>query len=164
MRIASREGHSYRLEIPEGMQWRGSKVFHADRLRRFSNDPLPGQAPPQPGPEAIADADGEVHDEWEVDEVLASRVYYNRLQYNVRWRGWNQDTNWYPASDFKGAPAKLREFHDKYPDAAGPPKKLAEWEKSWHDGTEAPHQAGDNAPERKGTRKTRRAYSKKPSA
>ena len=44
-------GHSYQLEVPQG--WRGTDVFHADRLRRHPNNPLPGQGFEQPAGEDI---------------------------------------------------------------------------------------------------------------
>lgn len=31
----------FRLKVP--LAWKGSAVFHADRLRRYPNDPFPGQ-------------------------------------------------------------------------------------------------------------------------
>lgn len=49
MKIARQIGYSYKLEIPLGIQWRGIKIFHTDRLRRHCNNPLPGQEPPRPG-------------------------------------------------------------------------------------------------------------------
>ena len=43
----------------------------------------------------------------------------------VDWTGYNNDNEeWYPAGNFKNAPLKLKEFHDRYPNEAGPPKKL----------------------------------------
>lgn len=37
--------------------------------------------------------------EWEVEQLLASRVHYGKLQYQVRWKGWSADPEWYPAAD-----------------------------------------------------------------
>jgi hypothetical protein len=61
-------------------------VFHTSLLRPDLNDPLPGQHnEPQP-PVLIRDAgeDGEPHEEWEVEEILDSKMKpYGRLVYRV---------------------------------------------------------------------------------
>jgi hypothetical protein len=56
--------------------------------------------------------------------MLASRTLYGKLQYRVRYVGYDPDGKWYPASDFINAPVKLFEFHKKYPLKAGPPKNI----------------------------------------
>jgi transposase InsO family protein len=111
---------AYRLKVPES--WRGSTIFTADRLRRYPNNPLPGQAAENPPGEDIAG-----QEEWEVERILASRTHYGKLQYRAQWRGWDPDPIWYPASDFRNAPAALKRFHDEYPDRAGPPLRLDDW-------------------------------------
>lgn len=78
-RIVGRRGHSYVLEVPDS--WKG---LTADRLRRFPDNPLPGQELPRPEGELVYEGDGE--EEWEVEEVLTSRTHYNKLQYQVQWR------------------------------------------------------------------------------
>jgi hypothetical protein len=45
-KIVAKRGWSYELEVPAG--WRAQRVFHADRLRKYANNPLPGQEPPRP--------------------------------------------------------------------------------------------------------------------
>jgi hypothetical protein len=81
---------------------------------------LPGQAAENPDGEIV---DGE--EEWEVEQVVASRVCRNKLQYQAIWAGWDpDDQQWYDAESFKNATAKLRDFHEKNPDQAGPPARL----------------------------------------
>ena len=46
-------GASYRLEVPDG--WTMTNVFHVDRLRKYQNNPLPGQANEIPPGETIND-------------------------------------------------------------------------------------------------------------
>lgn len=70
--IEKMEGHSYKLKLPAS--WRGSRVFHADRLRKDPANPLPGQESENPGSNEL---DGK--EEWEVDRILTSRKYYGRL-------------------------------------------------------------------------------------
>jgi hypothetical protein len=90
----------------------------------FTNKPLPGQTAECPPGEEVIPNRGE---EFPVDAILASRTHYGKLQYQARWVGWDPDPEWYPASDFKGATAKLRQYHDENPGQAGPPVRLQAW-------------------------------------
>ena len=78
--ILERVGNSYRLELPRTMKIH--PIFSADKLRRASNDPLPGQVVEPPEPIVVGD-----EQEWEVEEVLASHINRRRLQYQVKWTG-----------------------------------------------------------------------------
>src|SRR5271157_4116122 len=75
-RITEKVGYSYRLDLPESI--RIYPVIHADRLRLFRGNPLPGQEWEEPPPEEI---DREL--EYEVNEIVASRVWHGALQYRV---------------------------------------------------------------------------------
>lgn len=106
-------------------------VFSADKLRRAADDPFPGQVQEPPEPITI----NEEH-EWEVDRVLASRVPRKRVQYRVKWKGFDDDDTWYYAHNFKGSPHLLRDYYSSCPDHPGPPKKLEEWCRAWEKGVE----------------------------
>jgi hypothetical protein len=122
-KILEMVGHSYRLQLPASYKiW---PVFHADRLRKDPDNPLPGQINKES--DAI-EVNGEL--EWEVEKILSSRVRYGKLCYKVEWKGWDMDDQWYPASNFKNAALKLKDFHEKYPDEAGPPVRLESWIRS----------------------------------
>lgn len=120
-RIKSMKGYSYELDVPD--TWRMSKVFHADRLRKDPDNPLPGQICDKPGPEIIND-----EEEWEVDRILSSRLHYHKLQYMAQWRGWDPDPEYYDAEGLKNSPAKIREFHEQNPNCEGPLVRLSDWE------------------------------------
>lgn len=92
-----------------------------------------------PGPTLVA---GE--EEWKVDCVLTSRIKDNKLQYQVRWQGWEPDHNFYPAENFKGAPTLLQKFHDANPNSDGPPILLKRWTKAWQEVVRAPSHPNDN--------------------
>ena len=76
-------------------------------LSKDPNDPLPGQQNPKPAREIVIG-----QEEWEVREILAVRLIRNRLKYQVSWVGHDPDPQWYPASNFIGAPYKLRDFYN----------------------------------------------------
>jgi transposase InsO family protein len=103
--------HAYRLELHDSMQVH--PVFHVSLLEPAAQDPLPGQRQPPPPPVEI---DGE--QEWFVDSILDSRMYRRRLQYLVKWTGFDQ-TNWEPAENVDELEAVTR-FHERYPQKPGP--------------------------------------------
>ncbi|XP_044717930.1 uncharacterized protein HRG_08572 [Hirsutella rhossiliensis] len=98
------------------------RVINASRLLKAPSDPVPGQTYEPPPPVVIQ---GE--SEWEIDQVLASRIARGKLQYQVSWKGWDPDPDWYLASNFKNAPLALQHFHNAHPDKPGPPGRLAAW-------------------------------------
>ncbi|OJD15474.1 hypothetical protein AJ78_04270 [Emergomyces pasteurianus Ep9510] len=75
------------------------------------------------------DIDGE--DGWEVEKILTVRKIYNRLEYWVKWVGYDEDLVWYPAPNFIGSPHLVRHFHDENPTKPGPPLRLPEWLRAW---------------------------------
>jgi hypothetical protein len=69
-------------------------VLHtSDLLPATEAEPLPGQIHKEPPPIEI---DGE--EEYTVERILDARVHRRRLQFLVKWRGWdNPDSNtWEP--------------------------------------------------------------------
>lgn len=141
-RIQARERHSYRLEVPDS--WRSTRVFTADRLRKYLNNPLPGQDFERPDGDEVEPGSDET--EWEVEKVLSSRLYYRKLQYQVEWRGWDNDPEWYDAANLKNAPERLREYHDANPDMPGPRKRLKAWIKAAEEERIDPPHSDDNKP------------------
>lgn len=128
-KVLEQVGYSYRLQLPTRSQIHD--VFAPDVLCKDPRDPLPGQEAPKPPGTPIQGVE-----EWEVNEVLASKLVRSTLKYRVNWVGHDPDPTWYPASNFMGAPHKLRDYHERYPTRPGPPRALQRWIKAWEEGVE----------------------------
>ena len=85
--------------------------------------------------------------EWEVEQILASRIWRGKLQYQARWKGCDADPTWYPASGFKGAPYKIQNFHGVFLDQPGPPRRLTKWLEAWEAGHDLEDVPDDDLPE-----------------
>ena len=121
--------NSYRVNLPS--TFKVHPVLNSERLRKAANDPLPGQVNK---PEPPVEFNG--LPEWEIEDILAVRQHHGRLKYKAKWVGFDDDPAWYPASNFKGAPHKIRDFHQRYSDKPGPPRRLDAWIKAWEHGEE----------------------------
>lgn len=132
-------GYSYELKIPTS--WQIHPVFHARYLRKYPNDPLPGQENEEMEPINIVG-----DNEYVVEEILGVRTAKDGkgLRYKAKWLGYDEDPEFYPASDFKYSPLLLRDFHRKYPDKIGPPASLPEWLALFEAGEEAYEHVSDN--------------------
>lgn len=110
------DNDTYKLDLPPALKVHD--VFHAQRLWRYGGNDINGKLPPPPEPVLI---DGE--EEYEVDEILDSRVFRRQLQYLVHWKGYSQGSDsWEPAKNVANASELIQEFHQKHPQA---PKRLS---------------------------------------
>jgi transposase InsO family protein len=103
---------TYRLTLPYSMR-RLHPVFSIVKLNPAPPDPFPGRrtvAPPDP-----VLIDGET--EYDVEAILNSRVRYRRIEYLVKWRGYNTGHNsWEPHYNLH-APQAVKTFHRLNPGA-----------------------------------------------
>ena len=75
--------------------------------------PLPGQPVSRPGPIQVSE---ERNEEYEVDYIVASRIYRRQLQYLVHWNGYEEhERTWEPASNVKNAPLVVERFYKENP-------------------------------------------------
>ncbi|MBW0568333.1 hypothetical protein O181_108048 [Austropuccinia psidii MF-1] len=73
----------------------------------------------EPPPPIIIEEEGE----WEVSQILDSKLKRRKLWYLVEWKGFSQDSErsaWEPAESLKNSPELVKEFHFFYPDKPGP--------------------------------------------
>jgi len=107
--------YPYDLKLPASM--RIHPVQPVSILDLVLNDPLSGQQVKPPSP---VEVDG--NEEYQVSSVEDSRMYWNQLQYLIRWTGYHSLT-WEPAKFVDGVDA-ADEFHRRYPMKPGPLEKV----------------------------------------
>jgi hypothetical protein len=85
---------SYRLELPPTMHIH--QVFHVSLLEPYKKTQIPSQIPPPPPPIETN------HDvEYEVEEILDSRLRHRRLEYFIHWKGYGiSERTWEPSSNY----------------------------------------------------------------
>lgn len=83
------------------------------RVRPYNKSEIPGQ---EPEPAPPVEIEGEL--EYEVEEILDSRVYRRQFQYLIKWKGYTAEHNsWEPVSNVGNAKDAISEFHRKHPSA-----------------------------------------------
>jgi len=100
---------SYKLKLSESMHVHD--VFYSDLLRSVVDDLLSDQKNEFSDSIVIND-----EDEWKIDDILNSRLYWRWLQYRVKWNDYDNDLNWYNADDdeFMNAQKIVDDFHIQY--------------------------------------------------
>lgn len=95
----------YRLKLPAS--YKIHPVFHVELLHRRQDDRINGRMPPPPPPVEI-----EGSTEYEVEEILDSRLFRGKLQYRVKWKGYlTSEISWEPADHLEHAPDLVADFH-----------------------------------------------------
>ncbi len=86
-------------------------VFYSKLLRLIINDLLSDQKNEFSRLIVIND-----ENEWKIDDILNFQWYWRWLQYQVKWKNYDNDLNWYNADDdeFINAQEMIDDFHIKY--------------------------------------------------
>ncbi|KAL2887154.1 hypothetical protein HOO65_050275 [Ceratocystis lukuohia] len=90
------DSHTYKLDVPGST---AHNTYHADRLRPAADDPFPSQKTHDDRPGPVDNEDGV--DMYDVENILRERKHHGRLEYEVKWQGWNEPT-WEPAEYLEG--------------------------------------------------------------
>jgi hypothetical protein len=88
-------------------------VFHVSLLEPAADDAYPGQ---NTEPPPTVEINGE--DEYFIEAVLDSRIHRRKLQYLIKWVGYDLP-DWEPAELHSESKA-VDTFYEKYPDKPGP--------------------------------------------
>jgi hypothetical protein len=102
---------AYRLTLPH--QMRIHPVFHVSLLDPYHQSQLSERRQPEPPP---IEVDGEL--EYEVKEILDSKVMGRKLYYRVEWVGYGSgaaELTWEPAANLTHSSDRLEEYHKRYP-------------------------------------------------
>ncbi|MBW0566481.1 hypothetical protein O181_106196 [Austropuccinia psidii MF-1] len=109
--------HAYNLKLPS--QWKSiHQVFHISLLELVKTSTIPNWHQEPPPPIII-----EEEEEWEVSQILYSKLKRGKLWYLVEWKGFSQDSErptWEPTENLKNCPELVKYFHSLYPDKPGP--------------------------------------------
>jgi transposase InsO family protein len=104
--------HAYKLRLPQSMR-RLHPVFNVVKLIPAPEDPFPGRKLAPPPPPVIVDGE----EEWEVEEILDSRLVGRKLKFLIKWKGFGREHNsWEDAADVH-APELVQNFYRHHPGA-----------------------------------------------
>ena len=103
----------YRLDLSDTLSGL-HPVFHVDKLYPYRGNTINGLLPEEPAPIYLEDED---EPEYEVQTILDSRIRWRRIEYLVKWKGYDDSHNsWEPLVNLKGAKQSITAFHKKHPD------------------------------------------------
>jgi len=91
-------------------------TFYISLLEPYQDNQFPSQIK-----ELTPSIQIEGEDEYELNEIIDSRLHYNKLQYRAKWKGYlpEHDKVWYRAENFNNAEHTVQRFHQHYPRKPG---------------------------------------------
>jgi hypothetical protein len=96
-------------------------VISVSRLRPYKPPTIEGQ---QTTPQSPVEIEG--HPEYEVEEIMDSRLRRHKLEFLVKWKGYTEENNsWEPEDNCTRAREAITRFYRKYPNA---PRRIARME------------------------------------
>ena len=106
---------AFRLQLPPTMQIH--PLFHVSLLEPHVANTFSGRVIPPPLPEMV-----DSYEEFEVHQILDSRIRRRRIQYLVDWVGYDaSERTWEPLSCLGHATAAVASFHSLFPLRPRPP-------------------------------------------
>ncbi|MBW0474843.1 hypothetical protein O181_014558 [Austropuccinia psidii MF-1] len=114
--------HSFLPSQPS--QWKSiHAVFHISPLEPVKTATIANRHKEPPPPIII-----EGEEEWEISQILDSKLKRGKLSYLVEWRGFSQHPEgsiWEPAESRKHFPELVKKFYSLHPDKPGPKSSRA---------------------------------------
>ena len=88
-------------------------TIHISLLEPYQDNQFPSEIQEPPPP-----IQREEEDKHELDEIIDSRLHYNKLQYRAKRKGYGpeEDKVWYHAENFNNAADAVGKFHEQYPE------------------------------------------------
>ncbi len=103
---------TYTLKLPP--QWCIHPVFHASLLMPYKEIPIHGMNFPEPPPDLIK---GE--SEWEIDQIVNTRCYWNQTQFLIKWKGYSNAHNSWELEKNLNATELVEEYYKCNPRSVG---------------------------------------------
>jgi hypothetical protein len=105
---------TFKLKLPKAMKVH--PVYHASKFIPYHEDTIAGCKPTEPPPIKV-----EGYNEFEVEEILDSTIKRKKIQYLVKWKGYDPPYNtWEPLRNLQHCIKLVEDFHQKYPEAPEP--------------------------------------------
>ena len=109
-------GSAYRLRVPT--TWKKIHlVFNESLLTPFVPANFPSQKKPDPPPPIIVEGE----EEYEVEELMDSKVVRGKIKYLVKWKGYPDKVDWTWEPEEKILEDNRKEFHEKH---SGAPRRI----------------------------------------
>jgi len=101
---------AYKLNLPPTVEI--YNTLHIALLEPYEDNKFPSQNKPPPLP-IIREGEPE----YELEDIIDSRLYYRNLKYRAKWTGYSpeHDKVWYAAANFENAEHAKQQFHQCYP-------------------------------------------------
>ena len=100
-----------RLKLPQS--FKVDTPINVSHLQPYKPSTIPGQQITLQSP---IEVEGEP--EYLVEEILDSRLCYNKLEFLVKWKGYTDENNsWEPEDNCTNARSAIAQFYWKYPEA-----------------------------------------------
>ena len=105
---------NYKLDLPRSLE-RIHPVIHVDKLYPFKGNIINGKLEVELEPVYLEEED---EPEYEVEKLLDSRIRWRRIEYLVKWKGYDDGHNsWEPVTNLTNAKRSITAFHKKHPEA-----------------------------------------------
>ena len=107
-KVIGNKGVFDELQLPQSMKIHN--VFYSNLLQKASTDPLTNQVNEPPPPVIINN-----EEEWKVENIFNAKSHQGKLQYRVKWVGWDEDREWYDVAGFENSLEIVKDFYSCYP-------------------------------------------------